>query len=200
MTGSTQPTREVDKVNKFNYFGEICAIDDIKKIDKIEDDPDDKTFPAHCIDNSHEVDCTDTLYVETDFSSFEMNGDYPRAYNADEVTYYFHTGPNTGANILSGEMREIARRLTGLYALIGRPGGSVTCTDDVSGAPLDEGLVTQARALEIHLFEAMGAYTRVPRAGAHRSGHGKIIRGRWLDINKGDTERPDYRSRFVGNE
>ena len=40
----------------------------------------------------------------------------------------------------------------------------------------------------------------MPRAEAHRSGHGKIIRGSWLDINKGDTERPDYRSRLVGKE
>ena len=56
-----------------------------------------------------------------------------------------------------GEMREIARRLTGLYALIETPGGSVTCTDDVSGAPLDEGLVRQARALEMKFFETMGS-------------------------------------------
>ena len=44
----------------------------------------------------------------------------------------------------------------------------------------------------------MGVYTRVPREEAHRPIHGTIIRGRWLDINTGDSERPDYRSRFVG--
>ena len=63
---------------------------------------------------------------------------------------------------------------------------------------MNEGLVRQARALEMTFFETMGVYTRVPREEAHRSGHGKIIRGRWLDINKGDSERPDYRSRCVG--
>ena len=40
----------------------------------------------------------------------------------------------------------------------------------------------------------------MPREEAHRSGHGNIIRGRWLGINKGNSERPDYRSRFVGKE
>ena len=50
------------------------------------------------------------------------------------------------------------------------------------------------------LFETMGVYTRVLREEAHGSGHGKIIRGRWLDINKGDSERPDYRFWFVGKE
>ena len=29
---------------------------------------------------------------------------------------------------------------------------------------------------------------------------GKTIGTRWIDINKGDEESPDYRSRMVGNE
>ena len=28
----------------------------------------------------------------------------------------------------------------------------------------------------------------------------KIIRTRWIDINKGDDENPNYRSRLVGKE
>ena len=28
----------------------------------------------------------------------------------------------------------------------------------------------------------------------------KVITTRWLDINKGDQERPDYRSKLVGRE
>ena len=37
-------------------------------------------------------------------------------------------------------------------------------------------------------------------AEAKKSGMGKFIQGRWLDINKGDKDRPDDRSRFVGKE
>ena len=29
---------------------------------------------------------------------------------------------------------------------------------------------------------------------------GKVIRGRWVDTNKGDSTAPDYRARFVGKE
>ena len=29
---------------------------------------------------------------------------------------------------------------------------------------------------------------------------GKTISGRWVDINKGDVVRPDYRARLVGKE
>ena len=35
---------------------------------------------------------------------------------------------------------------------------------------------------------------------AKKSGLGKLIQGRWIDINKGDKDRPDYRSRYVGKE
>ena len=34
----------------------------------------------------------------------------------------------------------------------------------------------------------------------HRTGKGKLIKGRWLDVNKGDSSKPDIRSRYVGKE
>ena len=112
----------------------------IEKIDKIEDDPDDKRFPAQWIDTRHEVDGTDTMYVETSFSACEIGGDGPRVYDEDEVNYYLHTGPNTGAEILSGEMQEIARRLTGfmprLRDKVDRSLAQMTC----QGRPLMKGL------------------------------------------------------------
>ena len=72
--------------------------------------------------------------------------------------------------------------------------------DDVSGEQLDPRLVKAARALEMEFFKRLGVYTTVPRAEAFQSGVGKIILGRWIDVNKGDSEQPDYRSRFVGKE
>jgi hypothetical protein len=57
-----------------------------------------------------------------------------------------------------------------------------------------------ARKLEPGFFEKMGVYTRVTRAEAQASGKGKIVQGRWIDVNKGSSEIPDYRSRYVGKE
>ncbi len=43
----------------------------------------------------------------------------------------------------------------------------------------------------------MKVYSKVPRDQA--KGH-KIISTKWLDTNKGDLEKPNYRSRLVGRE
>ena len=45
----------------------------------------------------------------------------------------------------------------------------------------------------------MGVYTRVPRSEQAQTG-GKIITTRWVDVNKGDSANPNYRSRLVGKE
>ena len=56
------------------------------------------------------------------------------------------------------------------------------------------------RVLEMDFFERMGVLSeRLPKAVAKARG-GKIIQGRWVDTNKGDTAKPDYRARFVGKE
>ena len=67
----------------------------------------------------------------------------------------------------------------------------------MSGAPLDPQLVKEARAVEMRYFEDMRVYTRVPRSHQKETG-GKAIRVKWVDINLGDSERPLYRSRLVG--
>ena len=67
--------------------------------------------------------------------------------------------------------------------------------DDTTGKMLDKELVTRARKTEMDFFKKMKVYTKV-----HRSQADKIISVRWIDINKGDSEKPDYRSRLVGRE
>ena len=59
-------------------------------------------------------------------------------------------------------------------------------------------MVLAARKLELEFFEKTGVYTRVTRAHAPASGKGKVIQGRLIDVNKGSSETPDYRSRYVG--
>ena len=64
------------------------------------------------------------------------------------------------------------------------------CVDDVSNRLL-------ARRLEIDFLKKMKVYDQVHRSFAAGK---KVISTRWLDINKGDSERLDYRARLVGRE
>ena len=45
----------------------------------------------------------------------------------------------------------------------------------------------------------MGVFKRVPRDVAKKMGC-KVITSKWVDTNKGDTSRPNYRSRLVFRE
>ena len=72
--------------------------------------------------------------------------------------------------------------------------------DDVSGAELGPKMVQKAQRDEIEYVRSMNLYTKVniPRCLA-KTGK-KPIAVRWIDMNKGDDENPDYRSRLVGKE
>ena len=54
--------------------------------------------------------------------------------------------------------------------------------------------------LEVEYLTRMKAYDVVSRKAMKTSGKGKLIKGRWLDVNKGDSTSPDIRSRYVGKE
>ena len=77
--------------------------------------------------------------------------------------------------------------------------GYETAWDDVTNAPLNPVLMRKAREVEMEYFERLGVYERVPRSHQVAIG-GKIIGVRWVDVNKGDSTDPDYRSRLVGRE
>ena len=71
--------------------------------------------------------------------------------------------------------------------------------DDVTGRPLNHKLAAEARRLEIDFFKNMKVYEKVPRWRATEAG-GKVVTTRWIDINKGDLQNPNYRARLVGRE
>ena len=77
--------------------------------------------------------------------------------------------------------------------------GIATAKDDVSGKDLVSELVMRARAEEMDYFRKLGVYEVVPRSMQKVTG-GKIIGTRWVDVNKGDIDNPNCRSRFVGRE
>ena len=72
--------------------------------------------------------------------------------------------------------------------------------DDLSGNLLDPGMVHKARQEEMGELAKHGVYTKVPIREAV-SVTGKMPIGtRWVDVNKGDADQPDYRSRLVAQE
>ena len=54
--------------------------------------------------------------------------------------------------------------------------------------------------MEVDYLKKMKVYDVVSRREMKQSGRGKLIKGRWLDVNKGDSGKPDVRSRYVGKE
>ena len=72
--------------------------------------------------------------------------------------------------------------------------------DDTNGEMLNPTLVKRARAEEVEYIRSMHLYDKVPIAESYeRTGKGPIA-GRWLDRNKGDKRRPNYRSRYVAKD
>ena len=74
---------------------------------------------------------------------------------------------------------------------------SALAWDDLTGMRLDAGKVIEARGKEIQYVRDMRVWNQIPRRQAQAKGW-KIIKTRWIDINKGDDNNPIYRSRLVG--
>ena len=72
--------------------------------------------------------------------------------------------------------------------------------DDVTNAELLPELIKQAREVEMGYFAKFGVYEYATKAQQQQQTFGKMIGIRWVDVNKGDSEEPEYRSRLVGRE
>ena len=70
--------------------------------------------------------------------------------------------------------------------------------DDVNGGPLDPLEVKKARLKEIDVINEVELWSIMPRKDMPKGA--KTISGRWVDTNKGDADKPNYRSRYVGRE
>ena len=71
--------------------------------------------------------------------------------------------------------------------------------DDVSGVSLDSEKVKAARDEEVTWLNKKNVYQKITRQEALQRGL-RIIRVRWIDVNKRDQEKPKYRSRLVAME
>ena len=72
--------------------------------------------------------------------------------------------------------------------------------NDVSGKQLDPDLVITARTEEIEETRRGNLYDKVDISECWDVAGKGPITTRWVDINKGDTVHPEYRSRIVARE
>ena len=71
--------------------------------------------------------------------------------------------------------------------------------DDITGLELDRKKVVEARKMEVDFINSKEVWCNIPRSMAVRNGW-RVLKTRWIDINKGDDSAPLIRSGFVGKE
>ena len=72
--------------------------------------------------------------------------------------------------------------------------------DDLSGRKLIPELVKKARLEELGEIAKHRVYEKVAIEGCWKNTGQAPIGSRWVDVNQGDDENPDYRSRLVAQE
>ena len=72
--------------------------------------------------------------------------------------------------------------------------------DDLTGDELKPALMKAARKEEILYFKEMGVYEKVDIEESFKITGKAPIAVRWVDVNKGDSISPKYRSRLVAKE
>ena len=72
--------------------------------------------------------------------------------------------------------------------------------DDISGKELRADLVRAARKEELTVVDEMGVWETRPLAECLRVTGKKPTKVRWVDVNKGDDETPNVRSRIVAKD
>ena len=78
--------------------------------------------------------------------------------------------------------------------------GDMEAFDDVTNEALVPELVMKARAEELKYFDEMGVYEYATMEECRRVTGKAPIGTRWIDINKGDSTKTNYRSRLVAKE
>ena len=96
------------------------------------------------------------------------------------------------------EERDGKRKRKGVQHLEDEEEGQMAW-DDLTGEELPAQEVRKARLKEVGYIEDKKVWRKMPRKEAIRRGI-KVVDVRWIDINKGDTKNPLYRSRLVAKE
>ena len=72
--------------------------------------------------------------------------------------------------------------------------------DDMSGKQLDSSRTKRARQDEIERINKMQVWEKVPTARCWERTGKRPVGTRWVDVDKGDQDHPNHRSRLVAQE
>jgi hypothetical protein len=72
--------------------------------------------------------------------------------------------------------------------------------DDITKQPLLDGLIDAARAKELEYFGSKGVWIKKPTGEAFAKTGRPPISVRWVDVNTGDDQCPNCRSRLVARQ
>ena len=78
--------------------------------------------------------------------------------------------------------------------------GSGKFKDDITGQILDDKMVGEAQRLELGYFDNKSVWTLRPRAECRERTGKPPITVRWVIVNKGDDQVPNYRARLVARQ
>ena len=91
-------------------------------------------------------------------------------------------------------------KLPDLYVVHNHEDGKTYAWDDVTGNELDTKLTMKARMEEMEQFKKHQVYEKVKEEVCWQVTGKGPIGTRWIDINKGDENNPDHRSRLVAQQ
>ena len=105
-------------------------------------------------------------------------------------------------NATSDSLMNVAEELKAKYQIVEEPENPELdiVWDDVSGAELVPAGVKKARAEEVEYIRKIRLYEKVLVEQCYQRIDKAPITIRWIDINKGDVQSPNYRSRLVARE
>ncbi len=98
-----------------------------------------------------------------------------------------------GSRVACGVLRNMVKEERAEVCQVSEEGAEVW--DDLSGLPLDPTRVKAARTEEMAEFSKHGVYIKAPISECRANTGKDPIGTRWVDINKGDAENPEYRNR-----
>lgn len=118
---------------------------------------------------------------------------FQRHLNADRPGQYLLANVESTTNTTSKEFKMEVKELEKRYKIVEENLDEQLeeAWDDVSGARLSPIAVKKARMEEIEYIHKMNLYQKIPISECHQRTKKGSIPVRWIDINKGDTDRPN---------
>ena len=98
--------------------------------------------------------------------------------------------------LMAKEKERLLKQINNITATEGFEEDLAVAWDDITGKEVGATKSAKARKEEVDYIHKTNLYTKVPRSKAKQFG-AKVISVRWININKGDNNYENCRSRLV---